>query len=100
MSYGKLPIGTDFRITLDKTQDDAGNYLNNGTCTYELLDKDGGTVAGGSVPYETASDGKYTLVVNAIASLEQHTVYTLYVTFAGQDGEDLVKTMDLVAVYL
>lgn len=98
----QLLIDCDQRLTFNKVRDDDGNYLNNGTCTYAVVDpKTGNTVYSGTLSYVTSSNGKYTTVIDGPTQnslLTYRKFYKVNVVFT-KSGIDHRRYVDAIAVY-
>lgn len=97
----KIFIGSDYLVLFDKVKDLDGNYVNNGTCTYALSNKQTENIVdSGNVPYVDASNGKYKTIINS--TITQNLIlkdyYLLTVTFT-KSGFDSVRQLELQADY-
>jgi len=95
MSHSTIYIGNTHVVRLDKLRDELGFYINDAAVTLEsLVDKqDNSAVSGLSVPvtmpYVSASDGRYELVLShgvGIVAEHWYLADLLAVTTSGQRG--------------
>lgn len=87
-----LYIGADMTAEYLGARDEvAGEYLNGGACTYVLKNPAGATIASGSMPYQTDSDGDYRAAIDGptvTAGLTHNSIYTVEITFVHGEFDD------------
>lgn len=86
-------IGSDHNVEYTKARNPrTGEYLNTGTCTYELVSAaDPDTVlASGTLSYEAESDGDYFGVIDSTETvlLVEGKLYFVNITFAQGEFND------------
>lgn len=97
-----LYIASDQYIRFTEVKDTDGNFVNDGTCTFSITKKYGGTVIlTGTLDYVEDSDGEYEKLVTAAQtnSLLPAISYYLTVSFTGPDNERVTKRVELQAEY-
>ena len=85
-----LYVGCDMDVWYTGARTRTGTYLNSGSCTWELLDSAGASLASGPMPYEADSDGDYRGGIDATttATLTPNALYAVAITFTSGDSGD------------
>lgn len=78
-----LFIGSDMDVEYTGAQNRDGDFLNSGTCTWQLFTAAGVSVATGTLTYDTGSDGDYYGVIESTvtATLTADAAYYTFITF-------------------
>lgn len=97
----KLFVANDNLITWNNmTSSVDGSYVNDATVTMTLYDSTGATVTGAiavSLPYVSASNGKYQGTIDSTVALVSDASYTLKITAVSGTKNGFVE-LDCVAV--
>lgn len=92
MSSKFIYISNDHDLSYEGARDRDGNFLNNGTCLWELVSaSDPETIiADGVLDYETGSDGDYFAVIDRVVTelLVESNLYFIDINFACDGFED------------
>lgn len=108
MPAGSLYINSDNLIEIDLLKLVlAGTYVNSGTVSWELQERDGTLITSGSLTYVTSSTGRWVGVIDKSDVLSvakggiivEGTSYYLEVTIDNGSGVDDFRRIELVAKY-
>ena len=92
MAVGCIVIGGDMDIGYEGAKASrTGAYLNSGTCTYEVFDSVGTSLATGTLDYEAASNGNYYGAIPSTVTdpMTEGDFYTVVITFVDGSYNDV-----------
>jgi hypothetical protein len=100
MALEVLAIGSDNLVRLDKlTNASTGAFVNNATVSYVLKDSTGTIIISStSMPYVTASLGRYEGTIPYTTSLTLNSQYTIEITATGA-GSTIFRKLSCIAKY-